>query len=72
MKKNLPVRLSPVICTLLIVFLFYSTARPQNIDDSPATAPVMQEIEDLESDLDSIMSEISTPGAAVADGSVEV
>jgi len=51
---------------LLSVLLFCSTARSQNDGDSAEQTPAVQTIEDLKSDLDSIMNEISTPGAAVA------
>jgi CubicO group peptidase (beta-lactamase class C family) len=42
------------------------TVCPQVVTDTIAQSAVPQTIEDLHSDLDSIMSEISTPGAAVA------
>lgn len=66
MKTTSLVRRSLITGALSIVLLFCPVAHSQNVGDSAEQTSVVQTIEDLESDLDSIMNEISTPGAAVA------
>lgn len=55
-----------IIGILLNVFLFCPIIRSQNGDNSHKKTIDIQTIEDLKSELDSIMDDISTPGAAVA------
>ena len=50
----------------LIVLIFSLAGYSQRSDDIPSRTAIGQTIEELESDLDSIMGDISTPGAAVA------
>jgi CubicO group peptidase (beta-lactamase class C family) len=66
MKSFSFVRRSIITCALLRVFIFCPIAQSQNDGDSARHASVVQTIEDLKSDLDSIMNEISTPGATAA------
>ena len=66
MKSSLLVRRSFITGVLLSVFLFCPIAHSLNDGDSAVQISAVQTIEDLKSDLDSIMNEISTPGAAVA------
>ena len=66
MKSHSHVRRSFVAGALLNVLLFCPLAHSQNNGDSAEDTSAVQTIEDLKSDLDSIMNEISTPGAAVA------
>jgi len=51
---------------LFIVLVFCSVGYSQRSDDFPTRTAFGQTIEELKSDLDSIMDHISTPGAAVA------
>jgi CubicO group peptidase (beta-lactamase class C family) len=66
MKAALPVRRFAITRALLIVLLFCPVAHSQNIEDSTGQSFAIQTIEGLKSDLDSIVNDISTPGAAVA------
>lgn len=66
MKSSSLVRRSFITGALLNVLLFWPLAHSQNNGNSAEQTSVIQTIEDLSSDLDSIMNEISTPGAAVA------
>jgi CubicO group peptidase (beta-lactamase class C family) len=64
-QQNLAQR-SLIAGTLLVIFILCPAVYSQNSGNSAGQKPAAQTIEDLKSDLDSIMNEISTPGAAVA------
>jgi len=66
MKTVSPVWRFRPVGALLIVLMFSSAGYSQRSDDIPSRTAIGQTIEELESDLDSIMGDISTPGAAVA------
>lgn len=66
MKSHSQVWQSFIAGAFLGVFLFCPAAHSQNDGDSAKQTPAVQTIEDLKTDLDSIMKGISTPGAAVA------
>ena len=66
MKKILPSKRFLIMATLFLVLLFYPLAFSQSTEDSTGQASVAQTIENLYSELDSIINETSTPGAAVA------
>ena len=66
MKSSSFVWRSFIIGALLNIFLFCPMAHSLNDGDSAEQISAVHTIEDLKSDLDSIMNEISTPGAAVA------
>jgi CubicO group peptidase (beta-lactamase class C family) len=66
MSKVLSKLLYTARLTFLIFLLVCSILYSQTITGPAEQSSIVQTIEDLESDLDSIMNEISTPGAAVA------
>lgn len=66
MRRILSRLLFPLMSAFLASLLLYSALYSQTATDSTEHSPVFQTIEDLESDLDSLMNEISVPGAAVA------
>jgi CubicO group peptidase (beta-lactamase class C family) len=66
MKSSSLAARSFITGVLLDVLLFWPVAHSQNNVDSVDQTSAVQTVEDLKSDLDSIMNEISTPGAAVA------
>lgn len=66
MKTVFPVWQFRCVGALLIVLIFSLDSYSQRSDGIPSRTAIGQTIEELESDLDSIMGDISTPGAAVA------
>ena len=59
-------RLFSFVSAFLASLLLCSALYSQTVTDSTGQSSVFRTIEDLESDLDSLMTEISVPGAAVA------
>jgi CubicO group peptidase (beta-lactamase class C family) len=66
MRKILSGPLFSIVSVCLVSLLLNSALYSQKVVGSTKQSPVFQSIEDLESDLDSLMNEISVPGAAVA------
>jgi len=66
MKSHSRRRRSVIAGVFLSVFLFCPAAHSQNDEGSAEQISAVKTIESLKSDIDSIMKEISTPGAAVA------
>jgi CubicO group peptidase (beta-lactamase class C family) len=55
-----------ILSALCAVSVLFSTGHAQQLEDVPSETNTMQSIEQFKAGLDSIMSEISAPGAAVA------
>jgi CubicO group peptidase (beta-lactamase class C family) len=66
MRKILSNMLFTIIRTFLASLLLYPTLYSQTATDSTKHLHIFQVIEDLQSDLDSLMNRISVPGAAMA------
>ena len=65
--RNIPTRrLFSLMNAFCVSLSLCSVLYSQSVTDSQVPSPVLQTIEELESDLDSLMNEISVPGAAVA------
>jgi len=65
--RNIPLkRLFSLMNAFCVSLSLCSVLYSQSITDSQVPSPVLQTIKELDSDLDSLLNEISVPGAAVA------
>jgi CubicO group peptidase (beta-lactamase class C family) len=65
-RENYAMPWIPILSALCVTTVLFTTVHSQQLDKVVRGITTVQPIEQLEADLDSIMKEISTPGAAVA------